>query len=257
MEEKKLEKRKNLEIIVLVVIIAVLLGALIYLLFIKKDNTNAQNSTSTYNNTEKSDNIVKTFVNYGTSEYVFSGYPSYADKNLKGTIIQPIKKLKFNSQNSQTFKIDDKLTIVFKRTTSEYDKDYEFDTFNVSLNGKELNLVNAKGEKEEFIISTEDDEWTKRSFDIYKLGQNYLLKGNYVAQSDQDYILLIDKDGNVTMLVYIGDYNKEMGMLDKIEYYSKNTTIPFYLITIHAVTDSSYTPDDYVPSKSTVYVYDE
>ena len=38
MEEKKLEKRKNIEIIVLSIIIVALLGALIYLLFIKKDD---------------------------------------------------------------------------------------------------------------------------------------------------------------------------------------------------------------------------
>ena len=44
MEEKKLEKRKNLEIIVLVVIIAVLLRALIYLLFINKDDKLADNN---------------------------------------------------------------------------------------------------------------------------------------------------------------------------------------------------------------------
>ncbi len=36
-EDKKLEKRKNLEIVVLSIIIVILLGALIYLLFIKKD----------------------------------------------------------------------------------------------------------------------------------------------------------------------------------------------------------------------------
>ena len=40
MEEKKLEKRKNIEIIALSIIIVALLGGLIYLLFIKKDETN-------------------------------------------------------------------------------------------------------------------------------------------------------------------------------------------------------------------------
>ena len=62
-EDKKLEKRKNLEIIVLSIIIVALLGALIYLLFIKKDDKpteppKPQDNQQTVNNQGNDDNEI-------------------------------------------------------------------------------------------------------------------------------------------------------------------------------------------------------
>ncbi len=77
-EDKKLEKRKNIEIVVLSIIIVVLLGALIYLLFIKKDkpteppksqdNQQVENNT---NNIDKESTIVEK-ASYKTKDGKFT-----------------------------------------------------------------------------------------------------------------------------------------------------------------------------------------
>ena len=58
-EDKKLEKRKNTEIVALSIIIVVLLGSLIYLLFINKDDKPVDNKGKK-NNSVKLYNIYKT-----------------------------------------------------------------------------------------------------------------------------------------------------------------------------------------------------
>ena len=60
-EDKKLEKRKNIEIVVLSIIIVVLLGVLIYLLFIKKDKPTEP--TKSQDNQQVVDNNQKEFLN--------------------------------------------------------------------------------------------------------------------------------------------------------------------------------------------------
>ena len=82
-EEKKLEKRKNIEIVVLGVIIVVLLGALIYLLFIKKDNPaeppKPQDNQQINSNTseEKLYSIIQ-----GNSYELYEAYYKEGEKNI-------------------------------------------------------------------------------------------------------------------------------------------------------------------------------
>lgn len=56
-EDKKLERRKNIEIVVLSIIIVALLGALIYLLFIKRDEKTADNNVSNNQQQQNNDQI--------------------------------------------------------------------------------------------------------------------------------------------------------------------------------------------------------
>ena len=73
-EEKKLEKRKNIEIAVLSIIIVVLLGALIYLLFIKNDeeiSVNNDENNQTSNNINQTDEKYLIMLNDGLRDLLF------------------------------------------------------------------------------------------------------------------------------------------------------------------------------------------
>ena len=79
-ENKKLEKRKNIEIVVLSIIVVALLGILIYLLFIKKDKENTPlkpQDNQQINNTDNGVKFSKIELNENNKSVTING------KNIK------------------------------------------------------------------------------------------------------------------------------------------------------------------------------
>ena len=247
--DKKLEKRKNLEIVVLSIIIVALLGVLIYLLFIKKDDKSTESSKSqdnqqteiTPNNNQLTDNDSQP-----KTKSLIEGVPSGYDKNASKQIVKPIRQLKYDEKSKETIKIDDNLTIVFYKEEDDPEQGY-YSSFDLVYKGK--TLVTDKNEKVyQLGFSTE-----KEPFEVYKLGEKYLIKAYYnLGQCDLDWLFYIHEDGSLERFER-EDGALSPGTLSKIEYVTINNK-SYYLLTIIGFSEG-VGPEDYDDTEFYNYYY--
>lgn len=125
-EDKKLEKRKNLEIVVLSIIIVALLGALIYLLFIKKDKPTEppkpqdnQQIENNGNNQTSNDTKISEEIN----EYDLLLHSDYGNKKYYSSSVVYVNDIPMDLKIANIIDLVEKDTL--EETNSMYNKEYD------------------------------------------------------------------------------------------------------------------------------------
>lgn len=229
---------KTIAIAVVSILIIAIIGLGIYTVFIKKDDNQGVNN----NQNNNQENYVDTKVSYGTSDDVHLEYPSGIDnKNLTKNEVKPVKSITTTSEKEENIKIDENLTIILS-----YDE----------IEGKMFGGIIYKNKNltsKEFNISRLDDE---KTLDVYKLGQNYLVKTSVLAQTSLDNLLILNEKGELTYL-FDSEENISNGILSKVEHIIDNSSSQqFYSLEISGVCDGECgNGTSHLPEDTILYIY--
>ena len=125
-EDKKLERRKNIEIVVLSIIIVALLGVLIYLLFIKKDKPtelpkSQDNQQIENNGNNQTSNDTK--INEEINEYDLLLHSDYGNKKYYNSSVVYVKDIPMDLKIANIIDLVEKDTL--EETNSMYNKGYD------------------------------------------------------------------------------------------------------------------------------------
>ena len=178
-EDKKLEKRKNIEIVVLLIIIVALLGSLIYLLFIKKDKLVEPSKTQDNHQVVDNDQELKKSLEEINEEVTkllhtettVEKFEQHAKKYFTNDMISEL--IKYYDKNTKTVCLDSAACYAsggfFGETT-----DIEYRKFEIT--SVENDVIKAKGiygEAEnnitgetEILYQKESGVWKIEKFDI-------------------------------------------------------------------------------------------
>ena len=231
-------KNKNLIIGVMACVIVLLIAALVYFLFIKKDKHEETVKPQNNQQTDNINNQANENTNKVITKSLIEGKPEGYNNNINKEIIKPIKQLNYNGKDKETIKIDDNLAVVFYKEPNEYtDPEYYPSTFDIVY--KSQTLINDSNEKAYQIgFSTE-----KYPFEVYKLGEEYLIRAySTVGQNEWDWLFYVHNDGRLERFER-EDGALSPGTLSKIEYMTINSK-SYYLLTIIGFSESDV-PEDY------------
>ena len=233
-------KSSKIIITLLLIIIIVLLSLCAYLIFIKDNKSEEKIDNSTSNNNQVTENTNVNKVEYEITE----GLPNNINsQNLNKKTIDPIKKITYSGYNNENIKIDDNLSLLFKKDeTNQSDEDVIY--LDIMYQNKVLNMKrNLSGEYYNYDIVHFDPN--NSDITIYKIDNNYLVEARYYfGQGGGSYLLWINDDGNYR------EISQNMGnkYLNKVEFVTDNNQKTFYLLTLKEIAEGDYEPETYTYS---------
>lgn len=255
-----MEKKKNdcpnklltTLMIVCVMLSVVILGIVSYDKFIKKEEKKKNNDAAV--NCPVCEQCKKNsyLENQYDKKTLLFGVPDNYNENDNNEIIEPVKKItEIGNINSGDKRIDvsNGLSIVFRdRVWTER----VYRSFNIESGFK---IVNSEYVSDEsgFMGAVDIITDKNHTFDVYKIGDNFLIKADYsgTGPENSQYVYFVDANGNVDDLRN-NDNDIYTFALEKVEYV-KNYSKPFYLITLRATDSKSFGDNS---TDITYYIYE-